>query len=165
MACFVTKRPAVSWLKLRIRSRHLPSTLVVICFFILRSLEGAVSLCSRQTYVLLTLAKFKKHHRLKCAKDFFHLKKPLGLRRISSYWKHWFLLEKKNCFFNIFKYIFNWIVLNHFSYKQQKFNLFREECEGYAKLITELNQDLANTSPAEVLQVQSKTIVKSTSCL
>ena len=28
----------------------------------------------------------------------------------------------------------------YFSYKQQKFNLFREECEGYAKLITELNQ-------------------------
>lgn len=27
-----------------------------------------------------------------------------------------------------------------FSYKQKKFNLFREECEGYAKLITELNQ-------------------------
>lgn len=28
-----------------------------------------------------------------------------------------------------------------FSYKQRRFNLFREECEGYAKLITELNQD------------------------
>ena len=26
------------------------------------------------------------------------------------------------------------------SYKQQKFNLFREENEGYAKLVTELNQ-------------------------
>ena len=43
----------------------------------------------------------------------------------------------------------------NFSYKQQKFNLFREECEGYAKLITELNQDLAVTSPTEVLQVHS----------
>jgi THO complex subunit 2 N-terminus len=28
-----------------------------------------------------------------------------------------------------------------FSYKQQKFNLLREESEGYAKLITELNQE------------------------
>lgn len=29
----------------------------------------------------------------------------------------------------------------NFSYKQQKFNLFREESEGYAKLIVELCQD------------------------
>lgn len=29
------------------------------------------------------------------------------------------------------------------SYKQQKFNLLREENEGYAKLITELGQDLS----------------------
>jgi THO complex subunit 2 len=29
-----------------------------------------------------------------------------------------------------------------FSYKQRRFNLFREESEGYAKLITELNQDI-----------------------
>ena len=41
------------------------------------------------------------------------------------------------------------------SYKQQKYNLFREETEGYAKLITELNQpDMAKrTSPKEVLRV------------
>ena len=39
------------------------------------------------------------------------------------------------------------------SYKQQKYNLFREECEGYAKLVTELNQDLSTTSPAEILEV------------
>ena len=38
-------------------------------------------------------------------------------------------------------------------YKQQKFNLFREECEGYAKLITELNQDLSTTSPPEMLKL------------
>ena len=31
--------------------------------------------------------------------------------------------------------------------------MFREECEGYAKLVTELNQDLAVISPAEVLEV------------
>ena len=29
------------------------------------------------------------------------------------------------------------------SYKQQKFNLLREESEGYAKLITELNQEVS----------------------
>ena len=28
-----------------------------------------------------------------------------------------------------------------YSYRQQKFNLLREENEGYAKIITELNQD------------------------
>ena len=39
------------------------------------------------------------------------------------------------------------------SYKQQKYNLFREECEGYAKLVTELNQDLSTISPAEILEV------------
>ena len=31
--------------------------------------------------------------------------------------------------------------------------MFREECEGYAKLVTELNQDLAVISPAEILEV------------
>jgi len=31
-----------------------------------------------------------------------------------------------------------------FSYKQQKFNLLREESEGYAKLVTELNQDVSH---------------------
>ena len=32
-----------------------------------------------------------------------------------------------------------------FSYKQQKFNLFREESEGFAKAITELNQNFTVT--------------------
>ena len=31
----------------------------------------------------------------------------------------------------------------HFSYKQQKFNLLREESEGYAKLVTELGQEIS----------------------
>ena len=35
---------------------------------------------------------------------------------------------------------FEFLTILIYSYKQQKFNLFREECEGYAKLITELNQ-------------------------
>lgn len=39
-------------------------------------------------------------------------------------------------------------------YKQQKFNLLREESEGYAKLITELNQEIEDTvTPAYLLQV------------
>ena len=47
--------------------------------------------------------------------------------------------------------IFDFVHYN--SYKQQKYNLFREECEGYAKLVTELNQDLSTISPAEILEV------------
>lgn len=39
-------------------------------------------------------------------------------------------------------------------YKQQKFNLLREESEGFAKLITELNQEIDETiTPAYLLQV------------
>ena len=52
--------------------------------------------------------------------------------------------------------LLDWVLSSFcFSYKQQKFNLFREECEGYAKLITELNQDPTNTPSTEVLQVCS----------
>ncbi|KAF2362580.1 THO complex subunitTHOC2 C-terminal [Trinorchestia longiramus] len=41
-----------------------------------------------------------------------------------------------------------------FSYKQQKFNLLREECEGYAKLVTELNQSLDhNITPQTMITV------------
>lgn len=40
-------------------------------------------------------------------------------------------------------------------YKQQKFNLLREESEGYAKLITELNQPLdESVTPSYLLQVK-----------
>ncbi|KAK3866040.1 hypothetical protein Pcinc_028398 [Petrolisthes cinctipes] len=39
-------------------------------------------------------------------------------------------------------------------YKQQKFNLLREESEGYAKLITELNQDITpRVTPDSIIQV------------
>merc|ERR1712142_310167 len=39
-------------------------------------------------------------------------------------------------------------------YKQQKFNLLREETEGYAKLVTELNQELSdNVTPQSIIQV------------
>lgn len=39
-------------------------------------------------------------------------------------------------------------------YKQQKFNLVREETEGYAKLITELNQDISDSvTPQSIIMV------------
>ena len=39
------------------------------------------------------------------------------------------------------------------SYKQRKFNLFREESEGYAKLLVELNQEQPSQSPEHMLEV------------
>lgn len=46
-----------------------------------------------------------------------------------------------------------WIPYN-FSYKQRRFNLFREESEGYAKLITELNNEsIEHTSVHKVLEI------------
>lgn len=38
-----------------------------------------------------------------------------------------------------------------FSYKQQKFNLFREEPEGYGKLIAELCKPLSRTTHGSML--------------
>ena len=38
------------------------------------------------------------------------------------------------------------------SYKQQKFNLLREEAEGYTRLITELNQTNLNSKILEIIQ-------------
>jgi THO complex subunit 2 len=38
------------------------------------------------------------------------------------------------------------------SYKQQKFNLLREESEGYSKLITELNQREINEHVLQNIQ-------------
>eukprot|EP00118_Oscarella_pearsei_P011197 m.73350 g.73350 ORF g.73350 m.73350 type:complete len:94 (+) comp35836_c0_seq16:604-885(+) len=38
------------------------------------------------------------------------------------------------------------------SYKQQKFNLMREESEGYAKLQAELNQQLTSAATSGVLK-------------
>jgi len=40
------------------------------------------------------------------------------------------------------------------SYKQRRFNLFREESEGFAKLITELNQEFdENTTPESIMDI------------
>lgn len=38
-------------------------------------------------------------------------------------------------------------------YKQRRFNLFREESEGYAKLITELNQDMEHLNDQNALEM------------
>lgn len=39
------------------------------------------------------------------------------------------------------------------SYKQRKFNLFREESEGYSKLIVELNQERRDGEVASTLEI------------
>lgn len=51
------------------------------------------------------------------------------------------------------------------SYKQRKFNLFREESEGFAKLITELNQDFPeNHDSSHLLEVIKSLIGKCLFC-
>ena len=45
------------------------------------------------------------------------------------------------------------------SYKQRRFNLFREETEGYAKLITELNQDFDNRMGASNIMDMIKSLI------
>lgn len=48
-----------------------------------------------------------------------------------------------------------------YSYKQRRFNLFREESEGYAKLITELNNEsIEHTSVSKVLEIIKSLIGK-----
>lgn len=46
-----------------------------------------------------------------------------------------------------------------FSYKQKKFNLFREESEGYAKLITELNQEASNSFTSTNIWEATKSLI------
>lgn len=43
--------------------------------------------------------------------------------------------------------------LSFYSYKQRKFNLFREESEGYSKLIVELNQERQGNEVASTLEI------------
>lgn len=45
------------------------------------------------------------------------------------------------------------------SYKQQKFNLLREENEGYAKLITELGQDLSGNITSHLILESIKSLI------
>lgn len=40
-----------------------------------------------------------------------------------------------------------------YSYKQRKFNLFREESEGFSKLIVELNQDASENENMYILEI------------
>jgi hypothetical protein len=62
------------------------------------------------------------------------------------------------------KYALGYIIIDltvYFSYKQRKFNLFREESEGYAKLITELNQEVSGSvTPANILEIIKSLIGK-----
>jgi THO complex subunit 2 len=50
------------------------------------------------------------------------------------------------------KYLIRLNFLFFFSYKQQKFNLLREEAEGYSRLITELNQTEISGKILEIIQ-------------
>lgn len=64
-------------------------------------------------------------------------------------------------FFFLSQKKFYYIYFFAFSYKQRKFNLFREESEGFAKLITELNQDFdESVSHKKVLDVVQSLIGK-----
>lgn len=45
------------------------------------------------------------------------------------------------------------------SYKQQKFNLLREENEGYAKLVTELGQDLSGNVTSHLVLENIKSLI------
>lgn len=54
---------------------------------------------------------------------------------------------------------FLYISFYPFSYKQQKFNLLREENEGYAKLITELGQDLSGNITSNLVLESIKSLI------
>lgn len=45
------------------------------------------------------------------------------------------------------------------SYKQQKFNLLREENEGYGKLFTELGQDLSGNLTSDLILENIKSLI------
>ena len=53
----------------------------------------------------------------------------------------------------------------HFlSYKQQKFNLVREESEGYAKLVTELGQEISGHVTSERVLENIKSLIGQDNC-
>lgn len=65
----------------------------------------------------------------------------------------------------IINFIKHFVSLLFCSYKQRKFNLFREESEGFAKLITELNQDFPeNHDSSHLLEVIKSLIGKCLFC-
>lgn len=53
----------------------------------------------------------------------------------------------------------NSLILFISSYKQQKFNLLREENEGYAKLIAELGQDLSGNITSDLILENIKSLI------
>lgn len=50
-------------------------------------------------------------------------------------------------------------LISNCSYKQQKFNLLREENEGYAKLIAELGQDLSGNITSDLILENIKSLI------
>lgn len=52
--------------------------------------------------------------------------------------------------------------LSNFSSKQQKFNLLREENEGYAKMIAELGQDLSGNITSDLILENIKSLIGKT---
>ncbi len=61
----------------------------------------------------------------------------------------WILVPVRSSFVN---WTYQYFQKNCSSYKQQKFNLLREESEGFSKLITELNQKDINKSVLQNIQ-------------
>ena len=51
------------------------------------------------------------------------------------------------------------------SYKQQKFNLLREESEGYSKLIVELNKNINESSDAQKVLAVINSLIGICCCL
>lgn len=55
-------------------------------------------------------------------------------------------------------------VICFFSYKQQKFNLLREESEGYAKLVTELGQEISRHVTSATVLENIKSLIGEIEC-
>lgn len=70
------------------------------------------------------------------------------------------ILKNAQWYRKLFKVVFNTI----FSYKQQKFNLLREESEGYSKLITELNPDFGIKNSWEQVLQNIKSLIGQYNC-
>lgn len=62
------------------------------------------------------------------------------------------------CYTVVFNFLFALIFFTC-SYKQQKFNLLREENEGYAKLIAELGQDLSGNITSDLILENIKSLI------
>lgn len=96
-----------------------------------------------QTWPLFNM---KPHHIISIVGEpknlHFYILMPISLR-ISFLWK-WYVYVQ---------------VILLFSYKQQKFNLLREESEGFGKLITELNQEISDKVSCEQVLENIKSLI------